>query len=79
MKISEILEGADVLSTPIFCEFWHGGPVKPGGESAGGSPPIKVGWEVVASHLGTAGGGYNIFKRRVPARPAIAYFAGPKQ
>jgi hypothetical protein len=32
-KISEILEGADILSTPIFVTFLHGGPVHWGRES----------------------------------------------
>ncbi len=59
---------------PTFCRhqyfvsFCHGGPVQPGWDSAGESPPIKAGRQVVASHLATAWGGDNIFKRRVPAR-----------
>jgi hypothetical protein len=53
-KISEILAGANILSTTIFVTFsaWRAGITSR--YSAGESPPIKAGRPVATAHLATA-------------------------
>ncbi len=60
-KISEILAGADILSTPIFVTFsaWWAGTISP--YRAGESLPIQAGRPAATAHLATARGGINIF------------------
>ncbi len=60
-KISEILAGADILSTSIFVTFsaWRASTISR--YSAGESPPIKAGRPVATAHLVTACGGINTF------------------
>jgi hypothetical protein len=62
-KISEILAGPNILSTPIFVTFLHGGPVQMCHYSARESLPIKAGWPVATPNLVTALGEDNIFKK----------------
>jgi hypothetical protein len=60
-KISEILAGADILSTAIFVTFsaWQAGTIIQ--YSAGESPPIKAGRPAATTHLVTARGEINTF------------------
>jgi hypothetical protein len=60
-KISEILAGANILSTPIFVMFsaWQASITSR--YSEGESPPIKAGRPVATAHLATAYGGFNTF------------------
>ncbi len=74
-KISEILAGADILSTPIFVTFLHGGPVQMSRYGAGESPPVKAGQPAATPHLVTACGEHNIFKKEVWEKSAAMDFA----
>jgi hypothetical protein len=82
-KISEILAGVDIVSTPTFVMFLHGGPVQMSQYSGGESPPMKQGgqrqqhtwWLHVEST--TSSRKKNISK--VWEKSAAADFAGPKQ
>ncbi len=62
-KISEILAGANILSTPIFVTFsaWRAGITSR--YSAGENPPIKAGRPVATAHLATAYGGLTLSER----------------
>ncbi len=56
-KISEILTGANILSTPIFVTFSARQAGTISQYSAGESPPIKAGRPEATAHLVTARGG----------------------
>jgi hypothetical protein len=60
-KISEILAGADILSTPVFVRFsaWRAGTISP--YNTGESLPIKAERPAETAHLATARGGINTF------------------
>ncbi len=63
-KISEILAGADILSTPIFVTFSAWRPVQISRYSAGESLPIKAERQAATTHLVTARGKHNIFREK---------------
>jgi len=60
-KISEILPGANILSTPTFVTFsaWRASTIS--WYSAGESPPIRAGRPAATAHLVSARGGINTF------------------
>ncbi len=69
-KISKILVGVDILSTPIFVMFyaWQSGTISR--YSAGESQPLKAGRPAATAHLATSRGGINNYRenRRTSAR-----------
>ncbi len=62
-KISEILAGVDILSTPTIVMFLYDGLVQMSWYSGEESPPMKAGRPAATTHLVTACGEHNILKK----------------